>query len=148
MKSIQMIKALLCFFVLSIFECQAQPAEQSTRDYWVETMLQIVRPVYQNLSENTLRKNMPVEMYHARQRAEVTHLEALGRSFCGIAPWLNLPDDDTKEGQLRKEFRALVIKAIKNAVDPSSPDYLRFDGPGNQPLVDAAFFAEGLLRSE
>lgn len=148
MKSIQMIKAFLCFFVLSIFECQAQPAEQSTRDYWVETMLQIVRPVYQNLSENTLRKNMPVEMYHARQRAEVTHLEALGRSFCGIAPWLNLPDDDTKEGQLRKEFRALVIKAIKNAVDPSSPDYLRFDGPGNQPLVDAAFFAEGLLRSE
>lgn len=148
MKSIQMIKALLCFFVLSIFECQAQPAEQLTRDYWVETMLQIVRPVYQNLSENTLRKNMPVEMYHARQRAEVTHLEALGRSFCGIAPWLNLPDDDTKEGQLRKEFRALVIKAIKNAVDPSSPDYLRFDGPGNQPLVDAAFFAEGLLRSE
>lgn len=148
MKLIRMIKVLLCLIVCTIFNSQAQPTEQSTRDYWVETMLQIVRPIYVNLSENTLRKNMPVEMYHARQRAEVTHLEALGRSFCGIAPWLNLPDDDTREGKQRKEFRALVIKAIKNAVDPSSPDYLRFDGPGNQPLVDAAFFAEGLLRSE
>lgn len=148
MKSIRMIKVLLCIIVCTIFDSQAQPTEQSARDYWIETMLQIVRPVYQNLSENTLRKNMPVEMYHARQRAEVTHLEALGRSFCGIAPWLNLPDDDTKEGKQRKEFRSLVIKAIKNAVDPSSPDYLRFDGPGSQPLVDAAFFAEGLLRSE
>ena len=86
---------------------------------------------------------MPVEMYHERQRAGVTHLEALGRSFCGIAPWLNLPDDNTDEGQQRKEFRALVIRAIKNAMDPASPDYLRFDGPGGQPLVDAAFFAQG-----
>ena len=25
---------------------------------------------------------------------------------------------------------------------------MRFDGPGGQPLVDAAFFAQGLLRSK
>ena len=42
----------------------------------------------------------------------------------------------------------LVIKSITNAVNPESPDYMRFDGPGGQPLVDAAFFAHGLLRSK
>lgn len=148
MKSKIIIGVLLYLVIFTIPEGQAQSTGKEARKYWVETMLQIVRPVYVNLSENTLRKNMPVEMYHERQRAGVTHLEALGRSFCGIAPWLNLPDDNTDEGQQRKEFRALVIRAIKNAMDPDSPDYLRFDGPGGQPLVDAAFFAQGLLRSE
>ena len=148
MKSKIIIGLLLYLVIFTIPKGQAQSTGKDARKYWVETMLQIVRPVYVNLSENTLRKNMPVEMYHERQRAGVTHLEALGRSFCGIAPWLNLPDDNTDEGQQRKEFRALVIRAIKNAMDPALPDYLRFDGPGGQPLVDAAFFAQGLLRSE
>ena len=39
-------------------------------------------------------------------------------------------------------------RQIANAVNPESPDYMRFDGPGGQPLVDAAFFAQGLLRSK
>ena len=123
---------------------------QSDREYWVETMVKIARPVFENLSRNTLRKNMPVETndgLNTGKRKDVTHLEALGRSFCGVSPWLNLPADDTEEGRLRAEFTDLVVKAITNAVDPSSPDYLRFDGPGGQPLVDAAFFAHGLLRS-
>ena len=68
-----------------------------------------------------------------------THLEALGRSFDGISAWLNLPPDDTEEGQLRAKYTNLVVKSIANAVNPESPDYMRFDGPGGQPLVDAAF---------
>lgn len=127
---------------------ERQPAA-GDREYWVETMLRIVSPVFENLADNTLRSNMPVETndgLNTGKRKEVTHLEALGRSFCGIAPWLNLPSDDTPEGRRREEFARTVVKAIANAVDPSSPDYLRFDGPGAQPLVDAAFFAHGLLR--
>lgn len=121
------------------------------REYWVKTMLRIVDPVYKNLSENTLRQNMPVEVndgLNNGKRADVTHLEALGRSFCGIAPWLNLGADDTDEGRLRAKYIDLAIKSISNAVDPQSPDYMRFDGPGSQPLVDAAFLAQGLLRSK
>lgn len=38
------------------------------------------------------------------------------------------------------------MKGISNAVNPSSPDYLIFGEP-SQPLVDAAFLAEGLLRA-
>lgn len=122
------------------------------RDYWLNSMLKIVEPVYTNLSQNTLRKNMPVEttdgLNTGNSRKGVTHLEALGRSFCGIAPWLNLPVDNTAEGKLRAKYVDLVVKSITNAVNPDSPDYLRFDGPGAQPLVDAAFFAHGLIRSK
>ena len=95
---------------------------------------------------------MPVETFdglnNGNTRKNVTHLEALGRSFDGISAWLNLPPDDTEEGQLRAKYTDLVVKSIANAVNPESPDYMRFDGPGGQPLVDAAFFAQGLLRSK
>lgn len=94
---------------------------------------------------------MPVEVNdgsNTGKRADVSHLEALGRSFNGIAPWLNLGDDTSREGEQRRAMTQLVVKAITNAVNPSSPDYMPFDGPGTQPLVDAAFFAEGLLRSK
>ena len=124
---------------------------KTTRQYWVNTMLRIASPVYENLANETLRKNMPVEVNDGSnkgKRADVSHLEALGRSFNGIAPWLNLGDDTSREGQQRKAMMQLVVKAITNAVNPSSPDYLPFDGPGTQPLVDAAFFAQGLLRSK
>lgn len=97
------------------------------RGYWVETMVRIVRPVYENLARGTLRRNMPVEVNDGTnegKRADVTHLEALGRSFNGIAPWLALGAEDTAEGRLRAEMTDLVVRAISNAVDPDSPDYM------------------------
>ena len=125
--------------------------DMSDRAYWVETMTRIVEPFYVNLSQGTLRKNMPVEsrdgMIDGKDRV-CTYLEGLGRSFDGIAPWLNLGPDDTPEGKLRARYIDLAVKAIANAVDPSSPDWMDFGGPGTQPLVDAAFFAQGLLRSK
>lgn len=142
--------ALSCFaLMLCTAITAAKPGKD--REYWVKTMVKIIDPLYVNLSQNTLRKNMPVETFdglnNGNTRKNVTHLEALGRSFCGISAWLNLPPDDSKEGQLRAKYSDLVVKSIANAVNPESPDYMRFDGPGGQPLVDAAFFAHGLLRS-
>lgn len=143
------LKFLLVVFLFYGF-IQKTTAQENDREYWVNTMIKIVNPVYENLANNTLRKNMPVETNsgNTRSREQVSHLEALGRSFCGIAPWLNLPDDNTPEGKQRKQLKELVIKSLQNAVDPSSPDYMPFDGPGGQPLVDAAFLAQGLLRSK
>lgn len=142
---------LLCLLLMPVEAKENKNSGQKDREYWVETMIRIVNPVFDNLSKNTLRKNMPVETnegYHTGKRANVSHLEALGRAFCGIAPWLNLPPDDSAEGKLRSEFTTTVIQAITNAVDPASPDYMPFDGPAKQPLVDAAFLAQGLLRSK
>lgn len=79
-------------------------------------------------------------------RRKVSHLEALGRTLAGIAPWLELGPDSTPEGTLRKEFIQLSIASIRNAVTPSSPDYLNFT-EANQPLVDAAFLSHALIRA-
>ena len=142
---------ILSFTLCIAFLANTSSAKSKDRDYWVKTMVKIVEPVFENLSQNKLRANMPVETndgLNTGRRKEVTHLEALGRSFSGISPWLNLGIDDTSEGKLRGKFIDLCVKSITNAVNPDSPDYMRFDGPGGQPLVDAAFFAHGLLRSK
>lgn len=115
------------------------------RKYMVETLTKIAHPVLYHLSRNELKKMMPVEQKSAL-KAKTSYLEAFGRTLSGIAPWLALGADDTKEGKERKKYIDLATKSIKNATDINSPDYLDF-GTGDQTLVDAAFFAEGLLRA-
>jgi hypothetical protein len=77
-------------------------------------------------------------------RTEVSYLEAFGRTLCGIAPWLNLEGGTDEEAALRNQYRQWTLKAIANAVNPSAKDYLKWTG--GQPLVDASFFAFGLVR--
>jgi hypothetical protein len=48
---------------------------------------------------------------------------------------------------LRARFIDLTVQAIANGVNPESPDFLVFDNRHTQPLVDAAFLAEGVLRA-
>ena len=59
---------------------------------------------------------------------KVTYMETFGRLMAGIAPWLALPDDDTAEGKKRKELRDMALASYRNAVDPSSPDCLLWQG--------------------
>lgn len=92
---------------------------------------------------------MPVEARpgHADSRARVTHLEALGRTLAGLAPWLELDDvSDPSEARLHGKWRGLALSALAQALDPDSPDCLNFT-EGSQPLVDAAFLAHALLRA-
>lgn len=118
------------------------------RSVWVETMTRIAAPVLENLAAGTLKQNMPFESLSQNPlRREVSYLEAVGRTICGIAPWLELGPDETEEGQLRAHFIDLVVKGLKNAVNPQSPDHLVFDNRFPQPLVDAAFLAQGVLRA-
>lgn len=121
---------------------------QQDREFWVATLYKIANPVIHNLAEGSLRKNMPVEVPPGvgDDAKYVTHLEAVGRTLAGVAPWLTLPDDETKEGQLRKEVREEILKGLKNAVDPSNPDYLNFR-KYQQPIVDAAYLALAFLRA-
>ena len=115
------------------------------RRFWVEQLVKIADPVLVNLSQNTLKKNMPYESKD-KNRRPFSYLEGVGRLLCGIAPWLELGPDDTPEGQLRAKYIDLTVKGLSNAVNPDAPDYLDFDLP-YQALVDAAFLAQGLLRA-
>ncbi|MCF8715613.1 DUF2264 domain-containing protein [Joostella atrarenae] len=128
-------------------EVDESVSDNSVRSYWVDTLYKISHPVLYNLANNTLVKNMPNEKAPSYGlRKNVTYLEAFGRTMAGLAPWLGLPDDDSAEGKKREELKELYYKAVKNGVNPSSPDYLNFRTE-HQPIVDAAFLAQGLLRA-
>ncbi len=124
----------------------AKQSPISDRKYWINKLEKIAFPVLQNLANDTLRSNMPVEG-KMKDRPTVTHLEAFGRLLTGIAPWLNLEDfSDKTEKKLRDKFFALTQKAIDNGTNSQSKDYFNFT-KNYQPLVDAAFLANGLIRA-
>lgn len=117
------------------------------RAFWVDRLYKMSQPIFSNLAQGTLRKNMLVEKsptYDSRDN--VTYLEAVGRCLAGIAPWLALPDDSTPEGKLRAALKKDVLKGLANSVDPSNPDYLNFRKE-HQPIVDAAYMAHGFIRA-
>jgi len=126
----------------------AQSAAQPVGDrtYWVGVLRRLADPVLNNLANETLKLRMPVEQVAGANRESVTHLEAIGRLVAGIAPWIELAGDETDEGRLRSRYAELTVRAIDRAVDPASKDYLNFTRD-RQPLVDAAFLAQGLLRA-
>ena len=132
------LKRLLC-----------RPSGEEDREAWVDALERVATPVLENLAAGTLKQNMPFEsLSDDPDRREVSYLEAVGRTVCGIAPWLELGPDSTAEGQRREKIIQLTLKGLANAVDPGSPDCLRFtENRHRQPLVDAAFLAEGLLRA-
>jgi hypothetical protein len=109
-------------------------------------MRRVAEPVLVNLADGTLRARMPVEEAAGATRAGVTHLEALGRLLAGIAPWLDGDGGSSDEQALRERYRLLVHRGLAQALDPSGPDRMNFT-EGGQPLVDAAFLAEALLRA-
>ena len=114
-------------------------------------MQRVADPVLLALSRRELRKTMPVEAAagHEAERAVGSHLEALGRLVMGLAPWLELepsPGESAPETALRVRYRGMVREAIASAVDPASPDYMRF-GQSSQTVVDASFLALGILRA-
>ncbi len=121
----------------------------SPREYWVETLCRMAAPVLGALEAGRLKTAMPVES--KTDRADCSPLEAFGRLFCGMAPWLELPADDTPEGALRVRLAAQARAGIAAATATGGPGYL-WAPPGTakpdpQLLVDTAFFAHGLLRA-
>jgi hypothetical protein len=143
------VKRAIGCFALAMLTCQglkAQSDGEKERAYMVQAMLRIADPVLNSLSRNELKKQMPVEAKDPEERKKSTHLEAFGRLIAGMAPWLELGPDDSDEGRLREKYILLVLKGIDHATNPAAADYMNFN-QGSQPLVDAAFFAQALLRA-
>lgn len=118
------------------------------RTYWYQLLYKIANPVVSNLAAGTLVKNMPLitsPTFDSRS-PKVSYLEAVGRTYAGIAPWLALPDDDTEEGKLRKKMRMEAVKGLDSCFAEGSPDQLTFNRDA-QPIVDAAYLAHAFLRA-
>jgi len=116
------------------------------RGYWLGVMERIATPVLENLSRHELKKRMPVEAANPADRGQYTHLEAFGRLLAGIPPWLAVQGLDESETKRRRKFIEWSQASLDAATDPGSPDFMNFH-EGGQPLVDAAFMAEGILRA-
>lgn len=136
--------------MLIIFFIQKNLITKSDREKWVNLAYKIALPVLENMSKGLLHKNMIYEYspnFHNGDK-NVLYMECFGRLMDGITPWLSLPEDDTKEGKIRKKLHELALKSYKNAVDPNSRDMLLWNAKdSSQPLVDAAYLAESFLRA-
>lgn len=124
-------------------------AKSDDRKYWVSLLDKMASPLVSNMSRGELKKNMKMEFSPTwdGRNSQVGYLEAFGRLLSGIAPFLNLPDDHTDEGKLRKRLRQQTLLSIAHAVNPESPDYLYWGPETAQPLVDAAYFAQALISA-
>lgn len=145
--------ATLAAIAPAFAEAQTMPSASSmnTREQWLNWVEKVSEPVLVALSKRELRKIMPVESVkgHEAERAIGTHLEALGRLMMGLAPWLErdpTAGESSRETKLRERYRTLAKLAIASAVDPASPDYMRF-GDSAQTVVDASFLALAMLRA-
>lgn len=123
--------------------------KENDRKVWLNYLDKIARPVLFNLAQDQLKEKMTVELSktidNKENRLQYSYLEAFGRTLSGIAPWLELEGGNAEEIKMREQYRQWTLKAIANAVHPTSKDYLKWTG--GQPLVDASFFAFGLVRS-
>jgi hypothetical protein len=128
----------------------AEPASRkSDRQKWLEIVERVSQPVLEAISRQKLRATMPVECAKGQEEASAqsTHLQAVGRLLCGLAPWLEAePGTDPAEESLRTRYREWARLAIKYGCDPKSPDALNF-GNNQQSVVDAAFLALAVVRA-
>jgi hypothetical protein len=92
-------------------------------------------------ADRRLRAEMPVEEKPGARRAGVSHLEAVGRTLVGLAPWLELADCAEAI-----EAAELARATLASGFDPASPDYLDM-ARGGQPIVDAAFLCHAFLHA-
>ncbi len=120
-----------------------------TRKYWLDSMIKIVDPVFRNLAEGTLKRNLPNRFYGKSDRTNFGCLEAFGRAFCGFAPFISYFDGRSAEEEaMAEKYRVLITRCLDRATNPASPDYMNFGQvEKGQPLVDAAFLCHGLYRS-
>lgn len=122
----------------------------SDREFWLNEMDKMVRPVLYSLAKDSLRINMPqttsIHVDNKEHRIKVQYVEVLGRVLSGIAPWLQLEGGSDKEIALRKQYREWAIQGLKNSLDSNAKDFMRYD-IGGQQLVDASFVAIAFIRA-
>ena len=116
------------------------------RSDWCAVTRKLAMPVLSASAHRKLKATMPVEARNPEEREPYAHLEAVCRLLCGIAPWIELGGDPSQEGADRARIAELARAGIDAITDPQSPDFMSFSKPW-QPLVEAAFLSQALLRA-
>ncbi len=116
------------------------------RAYWVQSLIKIAEPVLENLGQRRAQAADAGGSPRYPAGPSTRTWEALGRTLAGIAPWLACRGLQGEEEKQRARLASLAQEALDMATDPGSPDYLNFH-QGMQPIVDAAFLADAILRA-
>ncbi|HBF10599.1 MAG TPA: hypothetical protein DDW39_02290, partial [Thermotoga neapolitana] len=120
------------------------------RRYWVSLLRKICEMPLELCASDRLKESMPVEGKKSEERRKFTYLELLGRILCGISPFLELNkeslDTDPEERKIAFRLSELAVKSLSVATNPNCKDYMNFKN-GRQPLVDAAFIVQAILRA-
>jgi Uncharacterized protein conserved in bacteria len=128
----------------------ALPSPAEDRSCFLVTAQRLAEPVLTAAATGKLKSDLPPRGApgHVHERTDYTHLEAVARLLCGLAPWLERasPEPDEITEMRRQQFRDQAVAGLAAIVDPASPDQLNFNR-GRQPLVDAAFLCQALLRA-
>ncbi|MDD5350883.1 MAG: DUF2264 domain-containing protein [Chthoniobacteraceae bacterium] len=125
------------------------PGGSSQRADWIGLLTRIARPPLEAAASGSLLRRMPGRWnpdVTSHPRSTFAALEIVARTLLGIAPWLEARDADPAEEPLRETFASLARAALAAVLAPDSPDRLNFT-VGEQPLVDAAFLCQALLRA-
>ena len=152
-------KLLYTLGLILLFASQSLAQKKSTqqkekalsdREFWLQQLDKMVKPVLYNLAKDSLRISMPkvtsVHIDNKEHRIKVQYVEVLGRTLSGIAPWLQLEGGSSAEIKLRNQYRAWAIAGLKNALDSNAKDFMDFD-IGGQQLVDASYVALAFVRA-
>lgn len=78
----------------------SSPTTINERKFWVDRMSKISYPILRYTAMDSLKIMMPV---YTEATSNFQYLEALGRTICGIAPWIELSDGNDEESLLRKK---------------------------------------------
>jgi len=125
---------------------EARPAND--RAYMAGLLQRMTEPVLSAMARGELVRKFELEVsptWDGRDK-RVSYFECFARLIAGAAPWLALPDDGTPEGATRKRLLDMARQSYVNSVDPTSPDRLMWEGPG-QVLVDSAYYTNALMRA-
>jgi hypothetical protein len=144
-----------CLFIGLLFLCHPLDSFASSkkktgtgiadREYTIRLLGKIADPVLIPLSQELLYKSIPRKEWETDEaNIQTSPLQAFGRTLSGIAPWLSLGSDNSKEGLLRAKYIDLCIKGLAHSTDPNSADYM-FAKPTQQIIVHLAFLAYPML---
>lgn len=149
-KALSIVLVLLSGTSLASGQKKKKAEVLSDRQFWLQQMDKMVKPVLYNLAKDSLRLAMPqvtsVHIDNKEHRIKVQYVEVLGRVLSGIAPWLQLEGGESSEVALRKQYREWAIAGLKNSLDSTAKDFMNYD-IGGQQLVDASYVALAFIRA-
>ncbi|KAK8881055.1 hypothetical protein M9Y10_003782 [Tritrichomonas musculus] len=113
------------------------------RDIWISAAKKIALPILSSMATGNLQNHLSKVRV---KRSQTASFEAIARTLDGIAPWLEIPSDETSESKIRDNLLDLAHRALEQGVDFTSQDSV-LNLHGNQPLVEYAYLCQAFLRS-